>query len=152
MGFRALSETKRKIFISFHQKDRIHVDQLVKDYGHLFTPKVLGANDNDDFINSTNTDYIMGQIRKRYLEDSSITIVMMGECTHSRRYVDWEVKSSLVRGDGLPNGLIGLVVPNTKVSMQLPNRFVDNWKFGHENCYGRYHWYPQSSAEFSGWY
>lgn len=139
--------TKRKVFISFHQQDRHHVDKLITDFGHLFTPKVLGANDNDDFISSNNPEYIMSQIRQRYLEDSSVTLVMVGPCTHSRRYVDWEIKSSLTQGESLPNGLLGIVIPGTQ-SYQLPDRFIQNWNQQHNSCYGRYHWYPQSQQEF----
>ncbi len=49
--------TKRKVFISFHKRDRTEVDQFIarwSDREGVFTAKVLGASDNDDFIDSNN--------------------------------------------------------------------------------------------------
>jgi hypothetical protein len=36
----------------------------------------------------------MSEIRRKYLGNASVTIVLIGSCTHSRRYVDWEIKLS----------------------------------------------------------
>jgi len=75
--------TKRKVFISFCKGDKAEVDAFIakwSDQEGVFTAKVLGASDNDDFINSTDTDYVMSQIRKKYLGDSSVTIVLIGNC------------------------------------------------------------------------
>lgn len=47
---------RRKVFISHYKGDRIEVDNFIKRFGHLFITKVLGANDNDEFINSTDTE------------------------------------------------------------------------------------------------
>src|SRR5205809_7957009 len=101
--------TRRKVFISFYQGDRAEVDDFIyqwSDLEEVFIPKALGTFDNEDFINSTNPEYVMGQIRKNYLGDSTVTIVLLGICTHSRRYVDWEIKSSLRQGlSYISNGL-----------------------------------------------
>lgn len=53
---------RRKIFISHYKGDRNEVDAFIQDFSTVFIPKVLGANDNDDFINSTNSDYVMQRI------------------------------------------------------------------------------------------
>src|SRR5207245_253213 len=97
---------KRKVFISFYQRDRAEVDAFIKwaDLGNVFIPRALGTYDNEDFINSDNPEYVMQQIRGKYLGDSTVTIVLVGACTHSRRYVDWELKTSLRRGEYTPNG------------------------------------------------
>ena len=76
--------TRRKVFISHYKGDKTEVDDFIDCFGNqarVFTPFVLGANDNDDFIESTNTDYVMGQIRKKYLQDTTVTIVLIGSCT-----------------------------------------------------------------------
>ena len=52
--------------------DRIEVDNFIKRFGHLFITKVLGANDNDEFINSTDTEYVMRRIRQKYLSKNAI--------------------------------------------------------------------------------
>ena len=83
---------RRKVFISHYKGDQMEVDAFIRNFSTAFIPKVLGANNNDDFINSTNTEYVMQRIREKYLQDSTVTIVLLGACTHSRRYIDWEIK------------------------------------------------------------
>lgn len=145
---------RRKVFISHYKDDRKEVDAFIDYFANthrVFIPKVLGANENDDFINSTNTDYVMGQIRQRYLQDSTVTIVLLGSCTHSRRYVDWEIKSSLRQGQYTPNGLMGIVLPSRNNTAHLPPRLAANWNEIHQNCYARYWSYPGSPAQLSDW-
>jgi hypothetical protein len=142
-----MTPQKRKVFISHFKGDRTEVGNFINTFGYVFIPKILGANDNDDFINSTNTDYVMRRIRDKYLEDSSVTLVLIGSCTHSRRYVDWEIKSSLQQGQGTPNGLLGIVLPSQNNNALLPQRFKANWTKGHINCYARYKSYPRTDQE-----
>lgn len=145
--------TRRRVFISHYKGNQIEVDSFIDYFGNqerVFTPFVLGANDNDDFIDSTNTDYVMAQIRKKYLKDTTVTIVLIGSCTHSRRYVDWEIKSSLTRGQSLPNGLIGILLPS-RYSAHLPPRFEENWERENDYCYARYLNYPSTSAQLGQW-
>lgn len=145
---------RRKVFVSFHQNDRAEVDQFLKtwcDTEQVFIPKILGASDNDDFINSTNPEYVMSQIRAKYLGDSTVTIVLVGKCTHSRRYVDWELKASLrqARDAPPPNGVMGIILPSQGSSAHLPDRLAENWEQGHGNCYARY-WTAPTTAEGFG--
>lgn len=145
---------RRKVFISHYKGDRTEVDAFVDYFANrngVFIPKVLGANDNDDFINSTDTDYVMRRIREKYLEDSTVTIVLLGSCTHSRRYVDWEIKSSLRQGQFIPNGLMGIVLPSQNNTAHLPTRLADNWNSEHRNCYARFWSYPSSTTQLSDW-
>ncbi len=54
----AYQGTKRKVFISHYREDREEVDEFIRKFAieeKVFTPYVLGANDNDEFINSNNT-------------------------------------------------------------------------------------------------
>lgn len=145
------STNRRKVFISHYKGDRNEVDAFIKDYSSVFIPKVLGANDNDEFINSTNTDYVMQRIREKYLGDSTVTIVLIGSCTHSRRYVDWEIKSSLRQGQYTPNGLMGIVLPSCNNTAYLPRRLEANWNSEHHNCYSRYWSYPSSAQQLANW-
>ena len=93
----------------------------------------------------------MNQIRNKYLEDTTVTIVLIGKCTHSRRYVDWEIKSSLRQGTYTPNGLLGILLPSQGNSAYLPPRFKENWEKGEENCYSRYRSYPTYAKELHEW-
>ncbi len=146
---------KRKVFISHYKGDKKAVDEFIKNFAteeEVFIPKVLGANDNDDFINSTDTDYVMTQIRNKYLSDSTVTIVLIGDCTHSRRYVDWEIKSSLRQGSYTPNGLIGILLPYKGGSGYLPERMESNWVSGdNSKSYSLFKIYPRTAKELDDW-
>lgn len=144
---------KHKVFISHYKGDRTEVDKFIQTFAQhygVFTPYVLGAGDNDDFINSTDTDYVMSQIRKKYLQDTTVTIVLVGSCTHSRRYVDWEIKSSLRQGEQLPNGLLAIALPSQGNSAYLPPRFIQNWKEDGSG-YAKFYSYPTSPQMLANW-
>ena len=149
----AYQQIKRNVFISHYKGDRNEVEAFIDEFANrqaVFTPYVLGANENYDFIDSTNTDYVMTQIRQKYLQDTTVTIVLVGNCTHGRRYIDWEIKSSLRKGEKYtPNGLMGIILPSKGQSVYLPHRLKANWTQDHVNCYARYWVYP-SSAETLG--
>jgi hypothetical protein len=145
---------KRKVFITFHQKDRPEVDAFVERFANqeqVFIPKALGVSDNDDFVDSTNPEYVMQRIREMYLADSTVTIALVGSCTHSRRYVDWELKTSLRRGDYIPNGVMGIILQSCGTSAYMPPRLEENWEKGHRNCYARYWVYPSSAQQLAEW-
>lgn len=86
-----VDSTRHKCFISYHAADTDEVIQFIDDFGTEFIAKTIGVTDEDDFIDSTNTAYVMDQVRTKYLGDSSVTIVLIGKCTWARRYVDWEI-------------------------------------------------------------
>ena len=158
---------KRDVFISsFHDGNGQEVDDFIYRWAHVggvFTPKAIGAFHNDDFINSDNPEYVMSEIRRKYLGNASVTIVLIGSCTHSRRYVDWEIKSSLRRGSNTPNGLLAYVMPSAmpptydffgnpieytqRAWPALPERLAANWDYyNQQNCYARYY-VPPTSAD-----
>jgi len=150
----AYQGVKRRVFISYYGGDKSEVDNFINYFAiqeGVFTPYALGVSNNDDFINSTNTDYVMSQIRRKYLQDTTVTIALIGNCTHSRRYVDWEIKSSLTQGENLPNGLIGIILPSKGNNAYLPPRLEANWTSGHIGCYARYWVYPRTVNELGGW-
>jgi len=145
---------RRRVFISFCQRDRPEVDQFIYQFatlGKVFAPYVLGVSSNDDFISSTDPEYVMSQIRAKYLRDTTVTIVLLGSCTHSRRYVDWELKTSLRRGTYTPNGVMAIALPSTYDVAFLPPRLEANWCQGHVNCYARFWGYPTSPQELARW-
>jgi len=143
-----MTSVRHKCFISYHQVDEDEVAKFIDDFNDVFIPKVLGVSDTDDFIDSTDTDYVMRRIRELYLTDSTVTIVMTGKCTWARRYVDWEVASSL-RND--PNnrrsGLVAITLKSvaSSASKQLLARVDDNVDSDH-NGYARWRVYPTSSG------
>lgn len=143
---------RRKCFISYHHADEEEVRRFIDHFDHLhnsFIYRGLGLGMAEDLINSTNTDYVMGKIRERYLRDSSVTIVMAGRCTWARRYVDWEIQSSLRSGATItPNGLLGLVLSSAASAPKAPDRLISNVtrdSNGHDIGYALWHHYPSST-------
>lgn len=99
-----------------------------------------------DVIASDNADYIMRRVRGLYLNDSTVTIVMVGHCTWSRKFVDWEVAASLRNtANSRRNGLLAIALPSisTQSSGKLPPRVADNVS---SEGFGYAHWwrYPDS--------
>jgi hypothetical protein len=78
-------------------------------------------------------------------------MVLIGNCTHSRRHVDWEIKASLRQGaDCKPNGLLGILLPSKGNSAYLPPRFAANYN-AEQNCYARYRRAPDSTSDLARW-
>ena len=136
---------RRKCFVSYHQNDEAKVRNFINHFSDVFIAKELGVTDDDDFIDSDDTDYVMRRIRELNLTDSTVTIVMVGACTWARRYVDWEVASTL-RNDAnnKRSGLLAIQLPGGK---KLPARVADNVKrdsAGRDIGYARYITYPET--------
>jgi hypothetical protein len=144
---------RHKCFISYHGADIAGVTDFVERFNNVFIPRVVGVSDSDHFkdpVSSQDEAYIKQQIGSKHLSDSSVTILYVGRCTWSRKYVDWELSSSL-RNDPVNkrNGLLALTPADRSVN-KLPERFADNWaKDG--SRYARYHFYPQSDDELRRW-
>lgn len=145
---------RRKVFISYYHGDQAEVNKFVRDFSDVFIPKTVGVKDGDFAFDSTNPQYIMRKIRETKLEDSTVTIVLVGSCTHSRRYVDWEVKASLQQGETLPNGLIAINLPYMGTTGALPERVSQNVSRdsnGNDIGYARYYVYPSSEQQLYNW-
>ncbi len=144
------NNTRRTVFISYYHGDQNLVNEFVRQNSDIFIPKTVGVRDGDFDINSNNPEYIMRRIREEKLQDSTVTIVLIGSCTHSRRYVDWEIKASLQQGRSLPNGLIGINLPYLGNKSLMPPRFEENIKrdtYKNDIGYARYYCYPNSKQD-----
>jgi len=137
---------RRKCFVSYHGEDLAAVERFITRFGrHNFIKR--GITLPREVINSNDVEYVMRKIRQLYLRDSTVTIVLIGDCTWARRYVDWELQASLRRpSNGRPNGLIGILL-DSRSRPRLPPRFALNRDSG----YARYHYYPKSVASLEAW-
>lgn len=90
----------------------------------------LGQTMAQDIIDSTDPDYVMRRIRELYIRDSTVTLVMLGKCTCTRRYVDWEIQASLwASQSGLANGLLAIKLPTFPEDGAFPDR-LNRRQFG----------------------
>ncbi len=145
---------RRKCFISYHHADQGEVSRFVRTFDHdrdAFIARGLGQEMSEDIIDSTDTDYVMSRIRQLYLKDSSVTIVMLGICTWARRYVDWEIQSSLRQGEyTTPNGLLAIRLPSyTNGGQRFPDRLNMNLRESDQqtDCYARWIDYPSTTDQ-----
>ena len=137
---------RRKCFISYHRADARAVDRFISSFGPGHFIK-RGVTMPSEVIDSADADYVMRRIRDLYVRDSTVTIVLVGRCTWARRFVDWEVQSSLRRpAGGSPNGLVAILL-DSDIRPSLPDRVKRNRDSG----FAQYHYYPQSSAILGAW-
>jgi hypothetical protein len=116
---RAVAKAPRKrVFISFQSEDLWAV-QTLRD---------IAANEAFDFdiydeslkrpFDSTDAVYIRRGIRDRIWR-SSVTVCLLGATTHTSKWVNWELKESLDKG----NRIIGMVVPGGPDQLTAPRLF-----------------------------
>lgn len=147
-SLRKSDSTRHKCFVSYHVADVDEVTQFLDDFGTEFIPRSVGVTEEDDFVDSTDTGYIKRRIREKYLTDSTVTIVLLGQCTWGRKFVDWEISSSL-RNDTVNkrSGLLVMPLPSMNNSARLSDRIKDNWvKNKPEDSYASYLAYPSSAT------
>ncbi|CAN1542169.1 MTH538 TIR-like domain containing protein [Fimbriimonadaceae bacterium] len=149
--------TRHKCFISYHHDDQTEVNDFIKTFADerdAFIARAVGVMA-QDIINSYDKDYVMRRIREEYLTDSTVTILLVGKCTKHRKYVDWEIASTL-RND--PNnkrsGLLAINLPSAGKNANAPDRLNDNWgidKDGNQTGYARYYLYPSRKDVLAKW-
>lgn len=145
---RKSDSTRHKCFVSYHVDDVAEVETFLTDFGTEFIPRSVGVTEADDFVGSDDTDYIKRTIREKYLMDSTVTIVLLGSCTWGRKFVDWEVSSSL-RNDtsNKRSGLLVYPLPSMNNTATLSDRIRDNRVDGDlAKSYARYMSYPTSTT------
>ena len=99
-----------KVFITYnHDRDQEYKEKLV-DFGEHHSVFVDRSVDTGDIPDEWEDQHIRREIRDRYLRDSTVTIVLVGQETRSRKHVDWEIHSSMY--DGSVNHRSGIVVIN----------------------------------------
>ncbi len=133
---------KRKVFISYHhEQDQFwfnHFKSTFSDDYDVFQDQSL-----DDEVDSDDLDYVNRVIRDDYIKGSSITIVLCGNGTWKRRFVDWEIASTLHH----EHALLGILVPGTSPrwdgKFSIPDRLHDNVESGYA---GFVNW-PNSASE-----
>lgn len=115
---------KRRIFVSYHHgNDRAYYDSFSQFFSANYD--VIQDNSVDRNIDSTNADYVIRNIRENYISGTSCAIVLCGEQTPWRKFVDWEIKAALDN----KNSLIGINLPSNPNQLgkcTVPDRLYDN--------------------------
>jgi hypothetical protein len=119
---------RRRCFISYHIDDQAEVNDFVDQFGEYFIFTCLGVTDEDNFVDSVDEDTIKRVIRDNHLRTTTVTIVLVGKCTKNRKFVDWEISSSL-RDDprNKRSGIVAIPLPSLNNTWNLPQRLSDNY-------------------------
>lgn len=145
--------TRHKCFISYHHDDEDEVRQFIQEFDDnqdVLISRGIGAGMKGDVINSNNDDYIMQRIRELYLQDTTVTIVLVGRYTWARKFVDWEVAASLRSTKNTSrSGLMAITFPSAAnyKGKELPARVKDN--FDGEHGYARWWKYPRGASDLA---
>lgn len=145
----------RNIFLSFHQADELEANIWIRRFSQYFKEiRSLGLSEfGDDFaehIESGDADYVMRKIREDKIAGTSCTVVLIGQCTWARRYVDWEIAATLRNfTDSQRGGLIGVQLPSAQDHSwsRLPSRLELNIQKdqGLDSGYARF--YPPAPSD-----
>ena len=118
-------QIKRKVFVSYHHTgDQAYYDAFSKASCDMYD--VITDNSLEREVDSNDVDYVRRRIRENYLSGSSWTIVLVGKDTWGRKYVDWEIGTTLEK----EHGLIGVQLPTAPLAAErkvgVPGRLYDN--------------------------
>ncbi|NOU60821.1 TIR domain-containing protein [Marinifilum caeruleilacunae] len=128
-------------------------------FEHLFSLNTDGfvnkAVNDGDIALGLKTETIRQKIRDEFIADATVTVVLIGPKTWSRKYVDWEIGSSIRASQKNPRcGLIGIFLP-THPDYGKPNyhpniippRLYDN----HKNGFASLHHWSENPEIVQGW-
>ena len=104
---------KHKVFISYHHdRDQWYKEKLVElgERNDIFVDRSV---DTGDISEELSDEQIRVKIRDDYLQDSTVTIVLVGAKTKYREHVDWEIHSSMY--DGRINKRSGVLAVNLPI-------------------------------------
>ena len=125
---------RRKVFISYHDKDREYKDRFVRMMSEYIIDRSVKVQDIDD--RNIKTATIRQKIRDNFIADTTVTVVLIGPCTWQRKHVDWEIGSSLrATKKNSRCGVLGIMLPNhpdysrSRINPhRIPPRLADNCK------------------------
>jgi hypothetical protein len=122
--------SRRRIFISFHHRgDQNYYEEFSRTFHDRY--EAITDNSLERRIDSADFGYIMRCIRENHLKGSSTIIVLCGQETPKRRYVDWEIEASLDQR----MGLVGILLPTLQTfangGTAKPGRLQDNIDSGY---------------------
>ena len=146
---------RHKVFVSFHHEDQRLKNKFVGMMGEDIVDRSVEDGDIDD--QRLNTETIRQRIRDNFIQDATVTVVLVGRCTWQRKHVDWEIGSSL-RETKLNSrcGLLGIILPthpNAKAGKYnphlLPPRLADNC--GNRGEFALMYDWPRDSLAVRKW-
>ena len=138
-----------KVLVAYSPEDWKEAQDFIRFFANdlgVFTP-ILVEQD-EDLLYAGCPAYDLFPVRASFLQDSTITMVLLGKNTYRYKYVDRIIEASLEHGDFLPNGLLGVNLPSVKNDALLPIRLRLNYDRNPQKSYARHLLHPQSVVPF----
>ena len=140
---------QHKIYVSCHTEDQIYrehfKDLFSKTYGVIVSNSIrmrdFKMGDFDDIALST--EGLRRHIRDNYLQDTTVTVVLIGANTWQQKSIDWEINASIHQTEFYTrSGLLGILLPTYASPPNkhynphtIPPRLYDNVRCGFSNIY-----------------
>ena len=104
---------RHNVFISYHhENDEKYKEKFEELFSDIYDILETKAVNDGDIKPNLNTETIRQKIRDKFIRQATVTIVLIGSETWKRKYVDWEISSSI--SDTKSNsrtGLLGIILP-----------------------------------------
>lgn len=101
----------RRVFFSFHYDNDIWRANQVRNSNVVAGPDVAGFFDHSEYEEAKKEgDEGIKRMINKHLRDTSVTVVLIGTDTASRRWVKYEITQSIARN----NGLLGVYIHHLK--------------------------------------
>ncbi len=137
---------RHRVFVSYyHAEDQNYRERFELLFSDIHDIMVSESVEIGDIDPNLNTETIRQKIRDEYLRDSTVTVVLVGEHTWQRKFVDWEIGSSIRQTQyNSRSGLLGIILPTYprppgKPTHYYPNtippRLYDNIQCGYAKIY-----------------
>lgn len=121
-----------KVFLSYyHDEDAEYRYSFERLFSNVIVSRSVGIGEIEP---NRNADYVYQKLRDEYLRDSTVTVVLIGQHTWQRKFVDWEIYTTLRDTKySSRSGLLGLILPTYKrpepgryYAHTTPPRLYDN--------------------------
>jgi hypothetical protein len=122
--------TRRRVFVSYHHAgDQAYYNAFSRTFHDTY--QLISDTSLERRIDSDNVDYVLRRIREDFITGSSCTIVLVGNSTWGRKYVDWEIDATLQKEHGLIGVQLPTLVPMSNGLYRVPDRLHDNINSGY---------------------
>ena len=137
---------RHRVFVSYyHTEDQGYRERFEGLFSDVHDIMVSESVEIGDIDPNLNTETIREKIRDEYLRDSTVTVVLVGAHTWQRKFVDWEIGSSIRQTQyNSRSGLLGILLPTyprpqgdrTQYNpYTIPPRLYDNIERGFAKIY-----------------
>ena len=135
---------RHRVFVSYyHDEDQDYRELFENLFADIHDIMVSESVEIGDIKPNLPPERIHQIIRDEYLRDSTVTVVLVGAHTWQRKFVDWEIGSSIRdTKNNSRSGLLGILLPtyprassDTYDPYTIPPRLYDNIQCGFAKIY-----------------